>query len=406
MRRTQGTAAVRAAEGTATAAAAAGAAAEVSDVVFTYFTDAWADSTRRGFCRPSDQAVLSLMGSPRVGRLLVVDAMRSRPVRAVRRLRGVRPARFPTSDAHHLVAPMRVLRGEPTTPDRARRLAALTARQLSRAAAAHGLTAPAVITTNPFLAAHADLAFARSVTYYARDDWAAVPARSSHHRAYLDAYAAIARREVRVCAVSAAIIERIAPGGPTLVLPNGVDPDLWQRVEQEPPRLFALPRPRLAYAGTLDDRLDIDVVLDVARRRPDASVLLAGRLGFESPLAELRSLPNVHYLGFLAPTELAAVLQHVDACLMPHRRNRLTEAMSPLKLMDYLSAGAPAVVTDLPPVRGFGDRVVLAAEGADWVACVDRALAIGRSPEAERQAFVQAHSWRRRHDALLDLALR
>ena len=66
----------------------------------------------------------------------------------------------------------------------------------------------------------------------------------------------------------------------------------------------------------------------------------------------------------------------------------LTEAMSPLKVYEYLAAGLPVVSIDLPPVRDIGDRVLLASSTAEMAPMAS----IGRSSwaaatEGERVAF-------------------
>jgi hypothetical protein len=60
------------------------------------------------------------------------------------------------------------------------------------------------------------------------------------------------------------------------------------------------------------------------------------------------------------------------------------------------------VATDLPPVRDVDPRVRLVSDG-DYATAVKAALADGRLGEPSRIAFVQANSWRQRHERLLDL---
>jgi len=103
--------------------------------------------------------------------------------------------------------------------------------------------------------------------------------------------------------------------------------------------------------------------------------------------------------------EITAVLGGADVCLVPHRRTPLTESMSPLKLYEYLAAGRPVAATDLPPVRGIDDRVVLVADGEDFADAVARALELGPAGEDQRQEFLRKHAWRARHERILDLAL-
>jgi glycosyltransferase involved in cell wall biosynthesis len=103
--------------------------------------------------------------------------------------------------------------------------------------------------------------------------------------------------------------------------------------------------------------------------------------------------------------KVPGLIRAADACMIPHTRMQLTRSMSPLKLYEYLAAGRPVVAVDLPPIREVGSRVVLAAEGDDFGERTRTALALGATPENERQEFLAANSWRRRHDTILDFAL-
>ena len=80
--------------------------------------------------------------------------------------------------------------------------------------------------------------------------------------------------------------------------------------------------------------------------------------------------------------ELAATLRNAELALVAHRRTPLTEAMSPLKVYEYLAAGSPVISIDLPPVRGLGDRVILVDAVVDFADVVDRALALGAGRRA------------------------
>jgi hypothetical protein len=79
--------------------------------------------------------------------------------------------------------------------------------------------------------------------------------------------------------------------------------------------------------------------------------------------------------------------------------------MSPLKIYEYCAAGRPVAATDIAPVRGIHDHVVLVGDGQSFADGVERALAIGPIAEADRQTFLAENSWASRHDVILDLAL-
>ena len=94
-----------------------------------------------------------------------------------------------------------------------------------------------------------------------------------------------------------------------------------------------------------------------------------------------------------------------EACLVPHVGNRLTEAMSPLKLYEYLAGGRPVAAVDLPPIAAVEGRVALAPAGGRLAPAVAQALALGPAPERERLEFLARHAWSRRFDELIGIAL-
>lgn len=374
------------------------------DAIFTFDDITWEAAQRRGMCFPTDRVALALAESPRVERLLVCDQPRSAPVKLVKdALR--RPPPFPATERVHLRQPLRLRRRDPVRLGGLERSYAAYGRRLQRAASRHGLERPAIVTAHPFVAAFAELEWAGPVTLLATDDWAAHPAYQRWQPAYLAAYERIARRCLRVCAVTETILERIAPLGPAAVVPNGVDPGEWVDVAPPPEWMAALPGPRFLYVGTLDSRLDVDAVLEIARAWPDGSVVLAGPLVDESRLEALRSEPNVVLPGAVPRAQVASLVRAADACLVPHVRTPLTEAMSPLKIFEYLAGGGPVVASDLPPMRGIEGPVTLVAPGGDFVAAARAALAKGAMSEPERQQFIQANSWSRRCAEVLELAL-
>ncbi|HEX5593982.1 MAG TPA: glycosyltransferase [Solirubrobacterales bacterium] len=375
-----------------------------TDAVFTFDEITWDAAQRRGMCFPTDRVALALAADRRVERLLICNQPRSAPVKLVKdRLRP--PAAFPASDRVHLYEPLRLRRRDPVSLSGLERSYARYGRRLRRAAERRGLRRPAVVTAHPFVAAFAELDWAGPVTLLASDDWAAHPAYERWRPAYLAAYERVARRRLRVCAVTQTIVERIEPQGPAAVVPNGVDPEEWLAVGPPPAWLTELPGPRFLYVGTLDSRLDVEAVLAVARAWPEGSVVLAGPVADPDHLAPLREEPNVHLPGPVPRDQVAALAHAADVCLVPHRQLPLTEAMSPLKIYEYMAGGGPVAATDLPPLRGIEGPLELVAPGGDFVAGVRAALARGPMAEAERQRFVADNAWPQRTDEVLALAL-
>jgi glycosyltransferase involved in cell wall biosynthesis len=114
----------------------------------------------------------------------------------------------------------------------------------------------------------------------------------------------------------------------------------------------------------------------------------------------------LHWPGFLSRGDVASIVSASEACIVPHRRNQLTEAMSPLKLYEYLAAGRPVVTPDLEPTRGVHEKVIRVSDDDSFGEAVAEALRLGPMDDAERQAFIRANAWSTRHELILDVALR
>lgn len=375
------------------------------DVIFTFSYVSWQAAQQRGMNFAQDRLLQTLLVHPGVRRLLVAEPFRSLPASLVRRLVRSGPAVPPPGGCATLHSPLRLRRSDPVRIRSIERAYRAYDRRLQRASRRAGLQRPAIITMHPLIAGYAPLGWAESVTFYATDDWAAYPAHRRLWAAYETAYERVRDSGHRLCAVSEPIIDRVGPTGPCALVPNGIEPSEWTRLEDPPDWFAELPRPRILYLGTLDERLDVRILERLADAFPRGTIALVGRLAAPRHLAALRQRPNVHVRDRVARDVVPSLVAGADVCVIPHARTQLTSAMSPLKLYEYLAAGRPVVAVDLPPLRGVDGRVSLVGEDEDFAGATRAALDRGPAPEAERERFVEQHSWQRRHERVLDLAL-
>jgi len=236
---------------------------------------------------------------------------------------------------------------------------------------------------------------------------------------------AVTRADV-VTAVSPLLAERWAAlrGAPVALIPNGCSPTAVGP-QALAPAIKKLPRPIVGLAGRLNNRIDIHLVEAVA----DAgfSLLLVGP---HDPRWEprrfsaLTARPAVHYAGRVPEKEALGYIAAADVGITPYTDSPFNRSSFPLKTLDYLSAGRPAVSTALPAARWLLDdltrseRVIspdrilaLTDDGAGFVSAVRRIAgepgqpAGGRpGPEtvsAERcRSFAARHTWSCRADSM------
>lgn len=375
------------------------------DVIVILGYASWSGAGRRERVQREDRLTLELIDSPRVPRLLVCNPFRSRAVKLVRRVIGPSEIPFPSSETRRLHEPVRMRRNDPTATPAIERACATYERSVRRAAARMGLQRPAILTTHPLIAGHCGFDWAGPVTYHATDDLTAYPPLERWATAFERSFERIRATRRRTVAVTGAALRKVDPSGPSAVIPNGIDPAEW-RDPGEPPAWFAdLPRPRMLYVGALDGRIDRVAMRQLAEGWPDASIVLVGPRG-DGSIDELGKLPNVTVHPRVARSEFSGLVAAADVGLIPHVRTTQTEAMSPLKLYEYLAGGLPVVATELQGTSGvYPQRTRLVSEVTQWCGAVGEALELGAWGEQDRHDFLLENSWSRRFAQMLDLAL-
>ncbi len=175
------------------------------------------------------------------------------------------------------------------------------------------------------------------------------------------------------------------------------DPDLTVRPD---PAVAALPRPCVVFTGAIvAKKLDVPLLVALARARPAWSFALVGPVGAGDPGTDVSGLseePNIHMLGPRGYAQLPGVLRAADAGLIPYARNALTESIFPMKVYEYLAAGLPVVATPLPALADIAQ--VATAPDAEGIARLLEEAIAADSPErrGERSRAAAAHSWERR----------
>lgn len=359
----------------------------MTDVVYALGYRTWADGEKVGWAFSPERIAVRLRDDASVPRVVLADPVRSH----LRRLVPDRPGPPAYSgDASRVhVRPRRWKRGEPTDRDEA--IAVQQRVQRTLLAACRGRDA-VLVTSNPVLAATADQSRWRDVAYYAWDDFRGVPGA----RDLVEwAYGRVAARGVNVVAVTPAISEMI--GSPrSAVVPNGIVADEFEHIGSVPEWFAALPGPTAFYAGGLQRRVDVNALARLADDLPAQwTLVLVGPLQEPEWFADLAALPNVLVRPAEPRSRVLAMMGAATVCLVPHTPD--TEGMSPLKVYEYLGAGAPVVATDLRPMRGLSPHCRLVPHGDRLAPSVLLAAQSPRATDAETERFRKEHDWSRRY---------
>jgi len=168
-----------------------------------------------------------------------------------------------------------------------------------------------------------------------------------------------------------------------------------------------IPHPRLGFFGVIDERFDIELLDEVAAKRPDWNFVIIGPVVKIDP-DTLPKHSNIHYLGGKKYSELPEYLAGWDVALLLFARNESTRFISPTKTPEYLAAGKPVISTSIKDVvRPYGEmKLVEITDTADeFIAAAEKILSSSdRSEWLKRvDAFLENISWDKTWSQMSDL---
>ena len=190
------------------------------------------------------------------------------------------------------------------------------------------------------------------------------------------------------------------------LLASSIDHDHFtaaRREHNDPPDQAHIPHPRIGFYGVLDERLDRELLRDLAADHPEWHFVLVG------PVVKIRDedLPraaNLHYLGQKSYADLPSYLANWDVAMLPFARNASTRFISPTKTPEYLAGGKPVVSTPIQDViKPYGEMslVRIAANAKEFAEAITQSL----EPQdtewlVKVDGFLARNSWDKTFEAM------
>jgi len=165
----------------------------------------------------------------------------------------------------------------------------------------------------------------------------------------------------------------------------------------DPEDQMNIPHNRVGFFGVIDERMDIELLKQLAERMTDTHFIIIGPV-VKIDQSDLPVADNIHYLGPKPYADLPAYLANWDVAFMPFAINDSTRFISPTKTPEFLAAGIPVVSSPIHDVvHPYGDRgLVYIADGArEFHEAINKALAIKDNPGWKKKVdeMLMHNSW-------------
>lgn len=167
-------------------------------------------------------------------------------------------------------------------------------------------------------------------------------------------------------------------------MPNAVDFDLFSQARLAettiPYEMTTIPKPRIGYIGTINEKVDIELLEYIADTRPDWSIVLIGRENYQTHSAKEKFIAftmreNVYRFNYVEYNHVPEYLKALDICMMCYIINDWTYYGDPSKMHEYLASGKPTIAVALPAIKEFENVIAIPTSREGWVSAIENGLA-------------------------------
>lgn len=165
---------------------------------------------------------------------------------------------------------------------------------------------------------------------------------------------------------------------------NGVDYEHWNidniSMPEDLQKILKKDKILVGYHGALAKWIDYDLLKDIA----DDGRFQLLLIGYEHDLSlansGLKKHKNIAYIGHKNYFELNKYCYFYDIAIVPFMVNKVTEAVSPVKLFEYMAAGKPIVTYSLRECKKY-EACLIASTKEDFMYNLEKAISLRTNKE-------------------------
>lgn len=253
-----------------------------------------------------------------------------------------------------------------------------------------------IVAFNPLMGAVNGRKFRESVLiYHCYDEIGHAPWMKNHGTVYENKFMKMADA---VVVTSKGLLEKKSSQHKKVFLvKNGADTQLFSTAfkEQLPPTHT------VGFIGSVDDRVDYDLLAYAARSLPDTKFQFIGRVLNEKQKERLEQFDNVSFIGAKSLQELPEFVKEFSVGIIPFVKNEFTKGIYPLKINEYLAAGIPVISTNFSFLEDFKGLITIAANEEEFKEGITMEIQNDNAQKRiDRKKFAMQNSWDARSEEL------
>jgi len=177
--------------------------------------------------------------------------------------------------------------------------------------------------------------------------------------------------------------------------------DIKRKIKEYPEDISSIPHPIIGFTGAIDEyKFDLELFKKIAGDYPSYSFVLIGTFALRDSEGSLEKLgleafSNVYFLPTKPYSDIQKYVAAFDVAIIPYKLTDYTVGgCFPVKFHDYMAAGLPVVVTDLPAYAPFAEVCYIAKSYNEFSQFVRRALEEDNEEKRKaRQKIAKNNDW-------------
>ncbi|MFC0655399.1 glycosyltransferase [Mongoliitalea lutea] len=187
----------------------------------------------------------------------------------------------------------------------------------------------------------------------------------------------------------------------SFIVKNGVNTTIFKPYAKHAPSNNSIIK--IGYLGSIDDRLDTELIIKSAEICPNVQFHFVGRVVHENTKNNLNH-SSIFFEKAVPIEDVPKKMREFDIGIIPYLKNKFTQAIYPLKINEYLAIGLPVIMTSFAKLDEFSSMVIIADSADSFKKSVDNIiLTDNKNLIRERTTFAENNSWKNRSKLLYQI---